>query len=176
MLNSHYKRWPFITISLFHGNAVNVAMNGRHRPTIVLQAADAQRVRIIVLWDTERNGSTTAYDVSPYDNRDYFWICEKGHSWPASPANRNNGTGCPYCSHKLPVVGENDLLTLYPDLCKEWHPKNEKMPSEYLPQSHESVQWLCSNGHKYSAKIYMRVNGSGCPKCLKRKSPTRKRI
>lgn len=128
-------------------------------------------------WDEERNGSTTAYDVSPYDNRDYYWICEKGHSWPASPANRSNGTGCPYCNHKLPIAGENDLLTLHPVLCFEWHPtKNEKPPSDYLPQSHEEVWWMCHNGHEWPAQIDSRVNGSGCPDCLKRKSYKRYRV
>lgn len=128
-------------------------------------------------WDDERNGSTTAYDVSPNDNRDYYWICEKGHSWPASPANRSNGTGCPYCNHKLPIAGENDLFTLHPVLCFEWHPtKNEKLPSDYLPQSHEEVWWMCHNGHEWPAQIDSRVNGSGCPDCLKRKSYKRYRV
>ncbi len=157
---------------------------GRGCPTCAHHCVDKDINSLAVInpslasqWDEERNGSATAYDVSPYDNRDYYWICDKGHSWLASPANRNKGTGCPYCSHKLPIVGENDLLTLHPVLCFEWHPtKNEKQPSDYLPQSHDAVWWLCPNGHEYQAQIDARVNGSGCPKCIKRKPHKRYRV
>ena len=127
-------------------------------------------------WDYVLNAPLTPDNVATYDNRDYHWICERGHSWEASPANRCSGTGCPYCNHKLPIVGENNLLTLHPKLCEEWHPDNEKAPFEYLPQSHNEVQWRCPNGHEFKELIYIRVNGSGCPKCLGRKSPKRRSI
>lgn len=127
-------------------------------------------------WDFTLNEPLTPYDVAAYDNRDYYWLCEHGHSWKASPANRNNGTGCPYCNHKLPIIGENDLLTLHPVLCREWHPKNECSPSEFLPQSHDRVWWQCSVGHEWSAPVYERVNGSGCLKCIKRRFHNRRTI
>ena len=121
-------------------------------------------------WDNVRNAPLTTRDVAAYDNRDYYWICEEGHSFRASPANRNKGTGCPYCKHKKTAIGENDLATLYPDLCKQWHPtKNaDKSPADYLPQSHEMI-WWCEENHEWESTIYQRVNGSHCPYCDKRR-------
>jgi hypothetical protein len=137
----------------------------------------AVRPDIAQQWDAVLNAPLTPYDVTAYDNRNYYWECEEGHSWPASPANRCKGTGCPFCNHKLPIIGENDLLTLHPALCEEWHPNNDKVPSEYLPQSHDPVRWICRRcRHEWEAPIYSRVNGSGCPGCLKRKAPKRHRI
>lgn len=121
-------------------------------------------------WDMERNAPLTPWDVAAYDNRDYHWICEEGHSFIASPANRNNGTECPYCQHKKPIVGENDLATLYPRICRQWHPTKNggKQPSDYLPQSHEMIHWQCEAGHEWEIEIYQRVNGNECPYCENR--------
>lgn len=128
-------------------------------------------------WDFEGNYPLTPYDIAAFDNRDYKWVCEKGHRWEASPANRNNGKGCSFCGHKKPVVGENDLLTLHPALCHEWHPtKNDRAPSDYLPQSHERVWWTCPKGHEYMAQIDSRVNGSGCRQCMKQHTNKRHTI
>ncbi len=122
-------------------------------------------------FDAERNAVATT-DVAAWDNRKYWWQGECGHQWQASPANRMKGTGCPYCSGKLPIAGVNDLATLYPNLIKEWHTKNSTTPHEYLPNSHKNVWWLGSCGHEWQAPIYSRVNGSGCPKCRGRLSRT----
>ena len=112
----------------------------------------------------------TARDIAAYDNRNYFWICDNGHSWEASPANRMKGTGCPYCKGKLPVVEVNDLATIHPAVAAEWHPtKNEGLlPSHFLPNSHEEVWWKCSCGHEWKKMIYLRANGSDCPYCHER--------
>ena len=52
-----------------------------------------------------------------------WWKCSKGHEWQATIASRNGGNSCPYCSGRYSIKGENDLLTLNPDLAKEWNYK-----------------------------------------------------
>ena len=65
----------------------------------------------------------------------------------------------------MPIVGENDFGTIYPELVPEWDPDNELRPSDVLPKSNEYVGWICPKGHKWPAKICHRAEGRGCPYC-----------
>ena len=41
----------------------------------------------------------------------YWWICELGHEWQASPLDRAYGRGCPICSKERKVsIGEKTIL------------------------------------------------------------------
>lgn len=128
-------------------------------------------------WDANKNNMDPK-EVAAYDNRDYYWKCSHGHSWSASPANRMNGTRCPYCTGKLPIKGLTDLATICPPLVNQWHEtKNgNKQPEDYLPNSHETIWWKCDQGHIWQKKIYLRTNGSKCPTCEKRKIVNRRLI
>ncbi len=100
-----------------------------------------------------------------------WWRCAKGHLYKASVTSRTNEhTGCPYCSGRLPIPGENDLATLYPALAAEWDAeKNGAMkPRDVLPGSHRYAWWLCSRGHSWRAAVKSRVAGTGCPVCARR--------
>ena len=72
------------------------------------------------------------------------------------------------------VQGVNDLLTLYPNIAKEFDiQKNNMLPSQISAGSHKKVWWLCSKGHSYQSKPNDRVNSRGCPCCAgKRASET----
>ena len=100
------------------------------------------REDLLTEWDSERNLPLTPETVSRGSKRRVFWRCANGHSWQAAVHTRSgSGTGCPYCSGRLPVPGETDLATRYPDLAAEWHPtKNGDLtPSDVLPGSHRLV-------------------------------------
>ena len=128
--------------------------------------------QLIDQWDVDKNFPLTAWEVAAYDNRDYYWLCNHGHSFTASPANRTKGTGCPYCKGKLPVIGINDFATICPTVTTEWHPtKNEHhQPENFLANSHAEVWWMCNEGHEWKQMIYERANGSKCPYCNQRKA------
>lgn len=100
------------------------------------------------------------------------WICEKGHTWSASPSRRyTRGSGCAACKSLRLVVGENDFLTCYPDLASEWdYSKNEKTPQEITGSTGEMTWWLCRKcGCSYSALVPSRVyRNKGCPNCSPR--------
>lgn len=132
-----------------------------------INSIEAVNPHLAEQWDFQRNQPLTARNVAAYDNRDYFWNCDNGHSWKASPANRNKGTGCPYCNGKLPVVGINDFPTICPRVAMEWHPsKNSDLrPENYLSNSHEEIWWRCEAGHEWQQMIYERAKGSKCPYC-----------
>lgn len=118
-------------------------------------------------WDWNSN-TNNPNEYTPHSNKVVWWICPQGHSWQAKINNRvTNNTGCPYCAGKKPIVGENDLETLYPEIAKEWHPtKNgDAIPSQFLPKSNLIKWWRCKNGHEWQSRIDHRVEGRPCPYC-----------
>lgn len=64
--------------------------------------------------------------------------------------------------------GINDLKTLYPELCMEWHPtKNGNLkPENVAAKSHKRIWWQCSVGHEWESIVSNRTkHGRGCPYC-----------
>ena len=126
---------------------------------------------LLAQWHRIKNGSLTPRDVTYGSKRKVWWRCRKGHCWQAAVYTRTgNGAGCPFCAGKLPLAGENDLATLYPDLARQWHPKRNGAvtPEQVLPGSHRMVWWICEKGHEWRAQIKSRVRGCGCPVCANR--------
>lgn len=108
-----------------------------------------------------------------------WWECEKGHSWKRAINAEVNYDGCPVCTERVLVKGENDLATLYPDFVQEWdYERNEKDPSEFTRTSKARAWWKCKEcGHEWQAVIYNRIMAqTGCPKCgySKKMQTTRK--
>ena len=122
-------------------------------------------------WQTEENLPLTPGTVSSGSSRKVWWTCPRGHQWQAEVfARARNGSGCPYCTGKLPIPGETDLASRFPALAREWHPtKNAPLtPDQVLPGSHRTVWWVCPQGHQWRAQIKSRTAGSGCPVCANR--------
>ncbi len=124
-------------------------------------------------WDYEKNNelSLDPSSLGTNSHTKVWWKCANGHSWCAMISNRSlHNRGCPYCAHQLPIPGETDFATLYPDLVKEWHPtKNQIKPSEIMPGTHKKVWWKCAKGHEWCAEVKSRVAGVGCPFCNNKK-------
>ena len=104
--------------------------------------------------------------ILPQSNKSVWWICEKGHTYETSPANRTGrNSGCPICSNKQILVGFNDLATTHPDIALQWHPtKNDLTPQEVSIGAEKSVWWICKHGHEWEALVYSRKK-QGCPYC-----------
>ena len=124
-------------------------------------------------WDYKKNGQLNPDTIGHGSTKKVFWICPEGHSYQARIDHRTiMHSGCPYCAGKLPIVGQNDLATLYPDIAKEWdYEKNTDCPDNYLPQSNKLVSWKCPYCElPYKKRIDARVrNRVGCPNCAKEK-------
>lgn len=117
-------------------------------------------------WHPTKNKDITPKMINANTHKKFWWICNMGHEWEAQPHNRIEGTGCPYCSGRFAIKGENDFSTLYPQLAEEWHPTlNRIKANEVMPTSHNKVWWICGEGHEWQTWIYARVNGNGCPYC-----------
>ena len=119
-------------------------------------------------WNYEKNGNLKPDMVMSNSNKKVWWICPKGHEWQTSISSRNNGAGCPFCSGQQLLKGYNDLVTVNPELAKEWnYPKNgELRPDMVTSGSIQKVWWRCDKGHEWQATISNRKYGkTGCPIC-----------
>lgn len=122
-------------------------------------------------WNWEKNGELHPSQMTTGSNKKVWWICTKGHSYESTPNNRLQGKGCPYCSGRRVIIGENDLLTKNPKLAAEWdYEKNFPMRPEHVkPGRNKTVWWKCEKcSYKWKASINSRNRGAGCPKCAKR--------
>ena len=118
-------------------------------------------------WDYEQNQPLIPEQVPHKSNMKVNWICSEGHRWPASSNSRLRGHDCPFCAGKLPIPGKTDLATVFPDLAKEWDYENNagKTPRDVCAHAGHRANWICSEGHRWSAKINDRAKGSCCPYC-----------
>ena len=125
---------------------------------------------LVVEWDSEKNGMLTPYMFSSNSGERIWWKCCKNHSWQTTISTRAKGSGCPYCSGRYAIKGENDLQTLRPEIASELnYNKNGKLlPCEFKSQSNKKVWWKCKEGHEWEAIIANRTRrGDGCPVCGK---------
>ncbi len=120
-------------------------------------------------WHPTRNGTLTPRDLVAGTHKKVWWLCEKGHAWQASVVSRTSGgTGCPVCTGRKILAGENDLASQFPKIAAQWHPSNNGalLPQQVAPTSNRRVWWLCELGHSYQAAVSARtMHGSGCPYC-----------
>ncbi len=68
---------------------------------------------------------------------------------------------------------KKSLAETHPELVKEWHPtKNGSVtPDKVVKSFRDKVWWKCNQGddHEWSATIYPRTKGVGCPVCAGKK-------
>jgi hypothetical protein len=71
-------------------------------------------------------------------------------------------SGCPFCSGRFAIRGENDLKTLNPKLARELVDYDA---TKLKISSHTNVNWKCKYGHIWEARVSDRSKGQGCPIC-----------
>jgi len=117
-------------------------------------------------WHPTKNGKLKPDEVKPGSHLKVWWVCKKGHKWPAVIYSRTHGNNCPFCSGQK-VCKDNCLAVVNPKLAKEWHPTKNGIltPKDVTPGSNKKVWWLCKKGHEWPAIVNNRSKGSGCPDC-----------
>lgn len=126
---------------------------------------------IAAKWNYEKNKSGPDEFV-PGSEVEVWWKCSKNHEYKKKICLQVSSDTCPICSNRRIVGGENDLVSLFPQLMKEWdYVKNENIsPEQEGVGSQKKVWWICPNGHSYSAVIRYRTKQKrGCPYCSGRK-------
>ena len=116
----------------------------------------SNNARLMAEWDWEKNNELGFYPdkLTCGSGKKAWWKCCRGHEWEARTDHRNNGIGCPFCSGRYAIKGENDLQTVNPDLAEEWnYEKNNKLtPMDIMPNSGKKVWWKCNKGHEWQAQ------------------------
>ena len=124
------------------------------------------RPQLVPEW-SEKNLPLTPDTVTYGSNKVVWWKGTCGHEWQTSIKARSAGEKCPICSGARVLKGYNDFESKFPELAREWSPKNEPLKPSMLTQaSHKKVIWRCKHGHEWTASVKSRtINGTGCPYC-----------
>lgn len=140
----------------------------------VKQEDDSFAVRypeLVNEWHPVKNGSLHLEMFSHASGYNAWWICSKGHEYQSKIHYRTRGHGCPVCANQQVLEGYNDLMTVYPEVVREWHPtKNGDLkPSDVIAGSINKVWWKCPIcGHEvYEGILRHCVNGY-CTECSNR--------
>lgn len=117
-------------------------------------------------WDNEKNGDLHPDAVTLNSTRKAWWLCPAGHSYDATPGNRNHGKGCPYCAGRKVLEGFNDLKSQAPAIAAWWdYEKNGNLRPEMVTKfSKRKVWWRCEEGHTWKATVQSK-HITGCPVC-----------
>ncbi|MCU0558770.1 MAG: zinc-ribbon domain-containing protein [Desulfobacterales bacterium] len=117
-------------------------------------------------WHPTKNGALGPKNVTPGSKKKVWWLCEQGHWWLASVADRVRGRRCTYC-RGLQQQGEQGMADVRPELLREWHPsKNDGIKARQVLCTHkDKLWWLCEKGHEWQATVRTRLAGKLCPYC-----------
>ena len=110
--------------------------------------------------------------ITAHNNRKCWWECCKcGKKWETSPYKRvTRGDGCPFCGGKRPIIGKNDLATMFPEIEIWWSSNNEKCAKDYNMYSHKKVMFCCPTCKKvFERAIADQVERTTCPFCTGKK-------
>ncbi len=114
-------------------------------------------------WHPRRNAPLTPADVLPTVRTRVWWECSWGHAWAAPVSSRARGAGCPDCPR---IPAGTTLLAGYPDLAAQWDTTaNGDLTNAVTSGSNRRVGWRYTQGHRWTAVIYSRTSGTGCPYC-----------
>ena len=123
---------------------------------------------LLLEWHPTLNGSLKPTDVTGQTTKEIHWVCQSDprHVWKARGYSRSQGRGCSVCRGLTVMPGVNDLLSLNPELGKQWHPsRNSKTADTVSLNSHFKAWWICPEGHEWEALVKTRTRGNGCRVC-----------
>ena len=129
-------------------------------------------------WDFEKNADLTPEMVKSRSGKKVWWRCKNQHPSYKKAIYERVGQkyGCPYCANRLPIPGETDILTLFPNVCKDWDfEKNKNVDIRLIkPGSQQKVWWKCIYcGKKWKQTPNRKINRnnidvSGCTECRRK--------
>lgn len=93
------------------------------------------------------------------------WKCPERHTWEASLASIQRGSGCPHCAGLAPRTPHHYHVLAY-ERGFEWLGPD-------VPNVIHQTNWRCQNGHDFKASYSYVQQGIGCITCsgLKQKTP-----
>ena len=170
--------WQAIIGNVNRGHGCPACGKGEHatRKAILRRGSlESRYPEIAAQWHPTKNAGLLPNQVSSRCDKKVWWLCSCGHEWVARVAGRSAGFGCPACGlKKISIARKNRALKesrsiaeTHPHLLTEWHPTNNVglNPAEISLGSHQSIWWICKQGHEWQAILKSRTKGHGCPFC-----------
>lgn len=127
-------------------------------------------------WDYDKNEGVSPTEVSYNSSVDYWFICEKGHSFCRDPLHlmrykdKNAFNGCTVCSGKAIQTGVNDLATLNPDVLDYWDFDRNTISPDCVGQFSNELAWFrckcCGKSFEYNINRWSITEGR-CESCRK---------
>lgn len=103
-------------------------------------------------WNYEKNGDKKPQDYRPYSKDIVWWICYKGHEWPARIHSRTQGRGCKECNKEKGTSFPEQAIFFY---LRQMFPSAENRyrigRSEidiYLPENRIGIEFDGSYYHR----------------------------
>lgn len=117
-------------------------------------------------WDYNRNEIEPS-QVLAAGGKEYYWKCEKGHSYLSNIRSEQKRKLCPVCSGKKVIAGVNDLFSQNQKAAVSWDYELNTIDPRILYYRNQSlpIHWICKKcGFRWisTAKEYRR-----CPNCAK---------
>jgi len=169
--------WKTSIVNRTKGHGCNKCANPKRKKTkkqtLLSKRGCLDKEWCLLDWDYELNDHGPEYYTNG-SGEEVNWKCHVcGYRWKAVICDRSRDykNGCPLCSGKVIVKGVNDLPTVRPDLMNEWNydANSEIDPTTVGCGNHLYVSWKCQKcGYIWSAQVYNRANGKGCPCCANR--------
>ena len=113
--------------------------------------------------------------VTKCSNKNYWFICDCGHSFESLLSNINKGQWCPYCSNppKKLCIDENcqvcyDNSFVSHEKANFWNlEKNKILPRLVFKSSSEKFWFNCNCGHSFESILSNTSKGVWCPYCCR---------
>lgn len=118
-------------------------------------------------WNYNKNIGIDPLDLKIPKMTKVWWSCEKGHEWKTSISSREKGSKCYICTEYKIMKGYTDLLTLMPEMKKQWDFEKNNNVDIYTvgPKSKKTVWWKCDGGHRWKETIVSRCKNKVCMYC-----------
>lgn len=145
-----------------------------HKQTCPCDAFVTKFPYLVTEFIPELNPGIDPLTISSGSSIKLWWKCSKAlcnhHIWSTSVYERTQGGDCPYCNHKQTCICDS-FPTKHPQLAQEFIQElnPDINPLTISPGSGIKLWWKCSKApdknHIWSARVYDRKNGHGCPHC-----------
>ncbi len=105
-------------------------------------------------WHPVKNGDLKPCNISKKNGRKVWWLCQYGHEWQATPHDRADGTGCPFCSSRCSTSFPEQAIyyyvkKLYPDAVNRYKGifKNGMELDIYIPSIRLAIEFDGAHWH-----------------------------
>ncbi len=102
--------WKERVTNRWRGSGCPICRNRRYATAD--SSLEAKAPLLSLQWHPTKNGDLQPRDVTRGSSKKVWWVCLKGHEWPAVIAKRTGGDGCPKCFAKTSSLE----LRLYSEL------------------------------------------------------------